>query len=1715
MPDISSSNQFLTRDATQSDTATASTDVNALDSQREAARSVKAFDELLEHYREFSDSERAKGNLFEQLILSYLRNDSQMSHQFGEVYLWRDWPGGGKAGNPDTGIDLVAIDVEDMPANGVVTTDTPAVAIQCKFYEAGHTIQKAQLDSFLSASGKEPFKRRIFVETTGVPWGSNAEDAIRNQTKPVCRIGLTDLRNSDIDWSTYSFEKPQQAPKTKSRKTLRDHQVDAINDVFEGFESHNRGILVMACGTGKTFTSLKIAEQLTNELGGNARIMFMVPSLALMSQTLGEWAAEVQVPFSAWSVCSDAKVNRKRQQRDDLADIATVDLKTPPTTDAAKLAQSLTSHLDAEGLQVVFCTYQSIDIVHQAQELAGKHWRDFDLIICDEAHRTTGVKLSDEDESAFTRVHDNAYVRAEKRLYMTATPRIFQPNVKNIAKERDAVLTSMDDETIYGPVFHRLGFGRAVSLGLLTDYKVVVLAVPEDQITRIYQQSAVDGELTIPETAKLVGCWNALSKRKNRFADMQYGNDTEPMRRAVAFAKDIKTSKQITSEFPILVRDQLQDLENDDESDNLEVQCQHVDGTMNAVERGEALDWLKEDSNTDHPVCRILTNARCLSEGIDVPTLDAVLFLNPRKSQVDVIQAVGRVMRKAEGKDFGYIILPVAVPSGNTPEEALNQNERFRVVWQVLQAVRAHDERFDNTVNAIEYNRNAPENILVDVVNLSKTAPQDMFSGAAPGDDDGDGLPRDNANGGTPPAPAVFPAEDWKDAVYSKIVKKVGNRLYWDDWSKDIADIARRYINLIEHRLEEPGNQDDFDRFVKSLQEILNPSIDGAQAVEMLAQHLITKPLFDAMFPRQEFTAQNPVSRAMQGILDRLASSQEFENEREPLAKFYDTMAEKITAIDNLAGKQEIMRTLYDKFFTKAFPAMQDRLGIVFTPVPVVDYILHSAEAAMQKHFGKGLGDKGVAIIEPFLGTGTFVSRLLQSGIIPPEHLEHKYLHEIFANEIVLLSYYIASINIEQVYHQIRLEQEHDDEYVEFPGISLADTFQLTEQRNHAEGGGVFVDNNERTNRQIETPIRVVVMNPPYSAGQKSANDNNQNLKYPQLDARIEKTYVAHSTATLKNSLYDSYFRALRWASDRIGEEGVIAFVSNSSFIDGNTADGVRLTWAKEFSNIYIYNLRGNARTQGERRRQEAGNVFGEGSRTGVAITLLVKEKDASSRTCRIHYAEVDDYLVRQEKLDVLTREGSIAGTEFSLITPNAHGDWINQRDERYLEFQEIGDKRTKGKSDTSAVFRQYSGGLKTSRDAWCYNFSSTMVTTNIDKHILYLNNQMHLIQKKFGGTADKVKAKEAIEYDSKLGTIDRGNLNDIARGIETKRVGALTVSLYRPFLKQTVYFDPSRQLNNDTYQLPQIFPTPKQPNIGITLPSGSSAQYFMPILYENIPALTPNGGNQMFPLYTWQKNTGAGMFDLASLQSAADAPAEFSGSFDFNQPISAQVPREIDGYYRRDNITDATRTAYRLHYHDEQINKEDIFFYIYALLHHPEYRSRYESDLKKMLPRIPRAQDFWSYTNIGRELAELHVNYETVEPYSRVSLLWSEAAPRDDVSRYHVEKMSWAKRRNSDGKPENDLTRLAYNDWLTFTNIPAAANEYKIGGRSPLEWMIDRYRISVDKASGIVNDPNDYCREIGEPAYIANLIPRLVTVSVRTQELVRSLPELIILDKP
>ncbi len=1592
-----------------------------------------------------STDERDKGDKFERLIAAYLRTDVSWSDRFSNVWLWIDWPG--RLGKPDTGIDLVA---EERDTGGLT-------AIQCKFYDPTHTLQKSDIDSFFTASGKAPFAGRMIVSTTD-KWSGNAEEALRDQQIPVTRLRVQDLDESSIDWSQFSLRRPE-VMRRKDKKVLRPHQSFALAKVREGFQAHDRGKLIMACGTGKSLTSLRMAEAMVPPCGN---VLVLVPSISLLSQILKEWTAEAEVPLRPFAVCSDPRAGRRTESED----ISPYDLIFPATTDAARLYTRFNEGDPTGKITVIFSTYQSLPAVAEAQRSG---LPDFDLIICDEAHRTTGVTLAGEDESNFVRVHDQGFIKGTKRLYMTATPRIYDDGSKSKADEGAAVLASMDDETLYGPEFHRLGFGEAVDRGLLADYKVLVLAVDEQAVSATFQQQLADenSELRLDDAAKIVGCWNGLAKRGH--VESGFGADARPMSRAVAFVRSIEDSRKFARLFTDIVDQHVRSVVLDDEDEDedstttehpLRCEARHVDGTFNVLRRSEMLDWLKAPTEPD--TCRILSNARCLSEGVDVPALDAVMFLNPRNSVVDVVQSVGRVMRKVQGKQFGYVILPIGIPADLSPEQALADNQKYKVVWQVLQALRAHDERFNAMVNQIELNKTTPDKLQVIGVAGFEGEP-------------GKQRTTEQHVQGVFDFPRIG---EWRDAIYARIVQKVGSRRYWEDWAKDVSVVAERHTTRIKALLADPtlDVNDRFEEFLEGLRANLNDGITRDDAVDMLSQHLITRPVFDALFEGYSFAEHNPVSQVMQGMLDVL-DEQKLDRETETLEKFYDSVRVRAEGIDNAEGKQKIITELYEKFFKIAFPRAAESLGIVYTPVEIVDFIIRSVESVLHTEFGASISDPGVHVLDPFSGTGTFVVRLLQSGIIRPEDLLRKYTQELHANEILLLAYYIAAINTEATYHGITGE-----DYLPFNGIVLTDTFQMTEVGD-AMDEVMFPENNERVAHQKGLDIRVIIGNPPYSAGQTSQNDANQNQKYPTLDASIARTYAARSTATNKNSLYDSYIRAIRWASNRIAgskQGGVICYVSNGGYIDSNTADGLRKSLADEFHAVYCFNLRGNQRTAGELSRREGGKIFGQGSRSTVAILLLVK-KPAPSTGARIFYHDIGDYLSREQKLQIVAHS-AIDSTEWQTITPNVAGDWINQRNASFESFIPIGEKVSSGEARPITVFGTYSAGLQTNRDAWVYNYSRPALRSAVQRMIEFYNEQVDgfedLCRRK--SIADpKAHVDRYIDRDSTKISWSSSLIPKVAKGMRLSlSPTGPTTAVYRPFSKQAVYFD--GDLNHRVYQLPQVFPTPDHHNIGIVLTGVGASMDFATLAVDGIPDLSEFGGqtnSQFFPRYTYHQSADVDLFNV-------------SDGGDDNQ------------YRRVDNITDEILVDYRNTY-GAAVSKDDIFYYVYALLHSPDYRAEFAADLKKMLPRIPKvptAQEFNTFTAAGRELATLHIGYETVAPYPLTEII-KPGGGAAEPDFYRVQKMTFVK----NGKTV-DKSTIIYNGNVTLAGIPIEAYEYTLGSRSAIEWIMERYQIKTDKASGIINDPNDWATEVGNPRYIPDLLKRIVTVSVDTVKIVDGL---------
>lgn len=1447
------------------------------------------FDNLVHQINGLAETQRDRGTYFEYLARAYFQNEPTYQNEFKNVWMLADVPEEFGIPKVDLGVDLVA---EKFTGE--------LVAIQAKFYN--HSIQKSNIDSFLGELGKDYYESGIIVASTD-KWGKNAEKALADRSD-VIRIGLSDLRNSQIDWSKFSFESPEVVA-VKAKKKLRYYQESAIQSALNHFTENDRGQLIMAPGTGKTFTSLKIAEAMARDASKEQyTILYLVPSIQLLTQTLRGWNNDTEMTMSSMAVTSDRNASRGSVKQDESnLTIKASDIGYPATTSSKKVVENYLELMTRpkKELLVVFGTYQSIDVLGEAQK---EGFPEFDLIIADEAHRTTGAKAFGDEASSFTKVHSDLNVKGIKRLYQTATPKLYGIEAKKKAEENSSVISSMDDENLYGSVFYRLGFGDAISQDILTDYKLMVLAVDETVVQKDMQKALADSEngLNIDDVGRIIGVWNGMIKRES-FADKVSG---EPMQRAIAFSRTIEDSKRLSTQFENVVNEYL----NSDEGYSVNVR--HVDGSMNALEKNEALDWLASDDIPEDSA-RILSNVRFLTEGIDVPNLDAIIFLSPRKSQVDIVQAVGRIIRKFEGKEYGYIILPIVVPAGETPETILDNNKTYDVIWQVLNALRSVDERFEATVNKLELNKQKPKNIQV------------IGVGGAPDDP--------NFNESYVKEPIVaYQTElelEWEaveGAIYGKIVQKVGDRRYLEDWSKDVADIARRHIQGIEFILEQnPDSKSAFDKFLHSLQHNINESIDQSQAIEMLAQHLITLPIFDALFGEYSFVKNNPVSSAMEQIVEEL-SQFGFEKEQKELQPFYDSVRLRAEGIDNAQAKQKIIITLYDKFFSTGFKPTTERLGIVFTPVEVVDFIVKSVDVVLRKHFGKTLASENVHILDPFTGTGTFITRtlhylksLMDSGEITFDDILRKYTQELHADEIVLLSYYIAAINIEAVFDEIN----GDEPYAPFEGIVLTDTFESTETEDTLDDS-FFGTNDKRLKRQQEKPITAIIGNPPYSIGQNSQNDNNQNVSYPKLDTRLAETYVAKSNAGLTKGLYDSYVKAFRWASDRLINQGVIGFVTNGGYLNSNSTDGLRAGLYEDFNHLYIFNLRGNALGLGEIRKKEGGNVFGAGTRTSVAISILVKD---GSDSHELYYHDIGDYLSQKEKLGIISRFGDVSNLDWQEIIPDENNDWLNQRDPNYQKYDSLA-----GGSDS--VFSSNAVGISTARDLWVYNFSKKNTEQNVKKLISNYNLEL-----------ERLKSMPHEERKSLLNRNDNFikwsvKLEDLI--LKSKKLqfskDDIIESLYRPFTKKYLYY------TNDVIERPgQWYKKFGENNLIIMTTGKGVSRDFSTLVTNLMPNLHTMDTGQHFMRY----------------DNELDETSLFQNNDNMNQEFADKLG----------------------------LNLDDTFAYVYGLLNSKEYQEKYANDLKKDLARIPIVKNKERYVEVGKALMELHLNYEEVPVYDGVEI--------------------------------------------------------------------------------------------------------------------------------
>ncbi|GAA8020621.1 DEAD/DEAH box helicase family protein [Helicobacter pylori] len=1281
-----------------------------------------------------------------------------------------------------------------------------------------------------------------------------------------------------------------------------------------------------------------------------------------------------------------------------------------------------------------------------------------DLIICDEAHRTVGALYSTnerDDKNAFTLCHSDDNIKAKKRLYMTATPKVYSESSKARAKESDNVIYSMDDAGIFGEEIYTLNFEKAIALDLLTDYKVIILAVRKENLSGVTnsvnqkisrleaQGTKLDKKLINNEfVCKIIGTHKGLAKQdvialddeNKEDNDLKNQEDTTPSQRAISFCKSIRTSKNIKESFETIMECYDEELKKKI-SKNLTISIDHIDGTMNCKVRLEKLEELNEFKPK---TCKVLSNARCLSEGVDVPALDSIVFFDGKSAMVDIIQAVGRVMRKAKGKKRGYIILPIALEESEIQnlDEAVN-NTNFKNIWKVIKALRSHDPS------------------LVDEATFKEKI-KIFGSDDEKNPDDEEELEKDKTeqaqNDPKEAQKTLFDAillQDLADAVYNVMPTKLGDRNYWENFAKKTGNIARTLNNRLKDIFGK--NPEIFHGFLDSLRNNVHKNIREDEALDMITSHIITKPVFDAIFGDN---IKNPVAKALDKMVEKL-SSLGLEGETKDLKNLYESVKTEAMRAKSQKSQQELIKNLYNTFFKETFKKQSEKLGIVYTPIEVVDFILRATNGILKKHFNTDFNDKNITIFDPFTGTGSFIARLLskENNLISDEALKEKFDKNLFAFDIVLLAYYIALINITQA------AQSREPSLKNFKNIALTDSLDYLEEKNDKGVFKFFEDLKE--NKEIKDTIekqniRVIIGNPPYSSGAKSENDNNQNLSHPKLEKLVTEKYGKNSSAKVGNATRDTLIQSIYMASKLLKDKGVVGFVVNGGFIDSKSGDGFRKCVAKDFAHLYVLNLRGNTRTSGETFRKEGGKIFDSGSRVTIAIIFFVKDKSVNNNT--IHYYDIGDYLKREEKLNLPANFENLDSVPFEKITPNNKGDWINQRGDDFEKLIPL--KRDKKLKIFNTIFDINSLGVVSGRDPWVYNFSPKILTQSVQKCIDTYNADLkrfnECFREAFKQRAKGVKSgdlyknlndKEITTDKTKIAWTD-GLKNHLLKNqkLQESHKDRIRLTMYRPFNKQWLYWD--KDWIHRQRQFSKIFPDKSAQNVVINTGVGNGKD-FSALVSDFISDYNLISHTQAYPLYYYD--------DLGNRHYA------------------------ISGY---------ALNLFRKHYEDNSIAEEEIFYYIYAIFHHKGYLEKYKNSLAKEAPRIALSPDFKELSVLGKELAELHLNYESGEMHDSVE--YKTLMNAEEEGYYDVETM----------KKIGD--RIHYNKNIAITKIPQKAFDYVVNGKSAIDWVIERYQKTMDKESLIENNPNDY--KGGK--YVFELLCRVITLSVKSVDLIEKISE-------
>lgn len=1401
--------------------------------------------EVFREIRERSLSNADRGRQFEEMMRAAF--DANPEFDFSSVWLWDDWPQRQREGFAgDIGIDLVA-----RQRSGDLW------AIQCKFYD-GTTVPSAEIDKFLATAQAAPFDKSLLVTTGRVT--ANARTKLHHAGTRL--VDLAELDGWSVDWRECWADPTAMA--WEERKSPRQHQQDALDDIGKGFQEVSRGTVVMPCGTGKSLVAMWAAEE---HAGAGGQVLYAVPSISLMGQTMREWAANRTVRHEYIGVCSDPSTGKMpRGVSEDLASIT-----MPVSTDRADIAERLGLPSPTEAMRVVFTTYQSLPVVADAIQRANSEMRrgshgfsPFDLFICDEAHRTTGIESAERKAAratGFHLAHDNAELPALRRLYMTATPRVFTPQAKKRAAQRSAEAGrdldsfSMDNEAVYGTRFYEMKFSEAIDQGLLTDYRVLIVAKRTDwfdsddayvEVLRAEDAkgrgNARGGLVNEGYATKLLGVLDALAAPKSVVADEQRISGEmsaatgDPLRTAILFTNTVNRSKVIAERgrYPDLLGDESglieaisRDLrEKHPERGIIEVQADHMDGSTRADKRARQIGWLRDPRGAATSACRLLSNSRVLSEGVDVPALDAVVFMDPRRSAIDVTQAVGRAIRRAPGKECGYIVIPVVIPEGHDlTDEAVLAGDGFDVVWEVVRALRSHDDRVDLWLTELA---DPPIDVRPDPC---RGCSRETCMRCNPSEEE-------PVAGHEQMALPLRIKRELERRVFSRMVDVCGDKKMWPTWGKNAADVCEQVRKRLHALLSMPHAWQHFVKFVDSIRETAGDHVTEADALEMVAQHVVTIPIFDALFADSGFAKENPMSRAMDHLLARMGGIPDdeaaelagfdmaqrlFEAELKPLTRAYKMMRQMLSANITPTQKVDLMREIYDGFFQHAMRATTDRLGVVYTPVEIVNFMIRATDAICRKHFDRGLTDEGVNILDPFTGTGTFIHQILTiegadgQPIIRDEDLERKYHHELHATELVLLAYYVAALKVEAGMEA--REGFADGKFDQFANIVHGDTFLCGTAFSDQRLDGT--DENTRiAQKQNQLPIRVIIGNPPWSSGQDGAQQDNENIAYPEISERVRATYSQRhreisGRAPGGNSAGNLYIKAIRWASDRVGDPrpiverrhsdtpGVIALIHPNSLATGTALAGMRSVLRDEFTDVYVINLRGDAYKSEEERDLEGQVVFGidiredgrevrkgTGSRNGVQITFLVSDPDRTEfgRNGRVFYAEVPERQSLAQKFGWLA--GLFAGDEgfcgrFEEVPPNDAHDWVNLTDGSFGELP-IPVCLPGHDSDVGVAARSHASGVKTNCDTYVYDFDREALIVKMQAFIAAYDRARRAVHGR-GIPLEVATVNDEVEVIKWHATLRQSAKANKVIEFDESRIRRV---LYRPFQQMWLYED-------------------------------------------------------------------------------------------------------------------------------------------------------------------------------------------------------------------------------------------------------------------------------------------------------------------------------------